>query len=168
MSALNCETLSQTKGWVMGRVTHAFVTLLVTETPPWVWSRTWSGGCVGSSLIAYPAARQDGPGDCPGRASRHSAKANQSWTFRRDCPSLARTVRARYGGRRQQGQVQCDGKSLRSVAVFLRRPASSGSILRRILCWPERTGIICDKLPCAESVGIKPNLFLVEPVILPE
>jgi hypothetical protein len=46
--------------------------------------------------------------------------------------------------------------------------ASSGSIRTRTLCWPERTGIISDKLPCTESVGIKPNLFFVEPATLPE
>jgi hypothetical protein len=37
--------------------------------------------------------------------------------------------------------------------------ASSGSIRTRTLCWPDRTGITCDRLPCAEAVGIKPNLF---------
>src|SRR6516225_3512912 len=38
--------------------------------------------------------------------------------------------------------------------------ASSGSMRTRTLCCPERTGIISDRLPCTESVGIKPNLFL--------
>src|SRR5690349_7997934 len=46
--------------------------------------------------------------------------------------------------------------------------ASSGSIRTRTLCGPERTGIISDRLPCTASVGINPNLFLVEPVTLPE
>ena len=46
--------------------------------------------------------------------------------------------------------------------------ASSGSIRTRTLCWPERTGITCDRLPCAEAVGINPNLFLMEPETLPD
>ena len=59
----------------------------------------------------------------------------------------------------------CDG-----IAVCAVAPSSVtlGSIRTRTLCGPDRTGIISDKLPCTESVGIKPNLFFVDPVTLPE
>jgi hypothetical protein len=45
---------------------------------------------------------------------------------------------------------------------------SPGSIFTRILCCPERTAMIWDKLPCIGSVGMIANFFLAAPVTLPE
>jgi hypothetical protein len=55
-------------------------------------------------------------------------------------------------------------------AVFLHRGVVGvvGFDPHRDTMLPERTSMICDKLPRTESVGIKPNFFFGALVILPE